>query len=149
MCGTITSIALAFIAVALLVVMVDQITKVIQGIMKSIPFLPDQFEWTFAYMILMGIASAVCWQGHFDLFTHLNFTWCYKWEGYLLTGALIAGGSSLLVKQFRVMGLIPTVVGGVTSMFGMGSSSASVVDPSSESTQAGTGNSSNEQESSQ
>lgn len=118
--GTLSNIALAFIAVALLVVMVDQITKVLEGIMKRIPFLPDAFEWTIAYIILLGIASVVCWQGRFDLFVYLNFNWHYKWEGYLLTGALVAGGSSLLVKQFKVMGLIPSIVSGVSSMFGYG-----------------------------
>ena len=120
MYGTLSSITLAFIAVALLVVMVDQITKVLEGIMKQIPFLPDTFEWTIAYIILLGIASAVCWQGHFDLFTYLNFNWHYRWEGYLLTGALVAGGSSLLIKQFKVVGLIPSVISGVSSMFGYG-----------------------------
>ena len=121
MYGSLSNIAIAFIACALLVVMVDQITKVLEGIMKRIPFLPDAFEWTIAYAILFGIASVVCWQGRFDLFRYLNFTWHYNWEGYVLTGALIAGGSSLLVKQFKVIGLIPSIVSGVSSMFGYGS----------------------------
>ena len=38
----------------------------------------------------------------------------------LLTGCIIAGGSSLLGKQFRMVGLIPGIISGVASMFGYG-----------------------------
>lgn len=120
MYGTLSEIAIAFIAAALLTVMVDQITYIIKEIL---PF-PAKVESFITYVVLCGIASAVCWQGHFDLFTKLNFSWRYTWEGYLLTGAMIAGGSSLLSKQFRVAGLIPTVISGVTSYFGWGSSNS-------------------------
>lgn len=111
------SIAVAFIATALLVVMVDQMTRIIKEIL---PF-PAKVEAVITYIILCGIASVVCWQGDFDLFRYLNFTWQYPWEGWVLTGALIAGGSSLLVKQFRVVGLIPSIISGVSSIFGFGS----------------------------
>jgi hypothetical protein len=114
--GTLSSIAVAFIATALLVVMVDQMTRIIKAIL---PF-PDKVESVITYIVLTGIASVVCWQGDFDLFRYLDFTWQYPWEGWLLTGTLIAGGSSLLVKQFRVVGLIPSVISGVASMFGYG-----------------------------
>ncbi len=125
MYGTLSDIAIAFIAVALLAVMVDQLTRVLQAIMKWIPYLPDQFELPIAYIILVGIASAVCWQGHFDLFSYLKFDWWqHRWLGWLLTGSIIAGGSSLLGKQFRVVGLIPSIISGVASMLGWGSSSS-------------------------
>lgn len=114
--GTLSSIAVAFIATALLVVMVDQMTRIIKAIL---PF-PDKVESVITYIVLTGIASVVCWQGDFDLFGYLDFTWKHEWEGWLLTGTLIAGGSSLLVKQFRVVGLIPSVISGVASMFGYG-----------------------------
>lgn len=118
-----TAIALAFIAVALLAVMVDQITRVLEAIMKKIPFLPDQFELPIAYLILVGIASAVCWQGRFDLFMLLGFKWTYHKElGWILTGCIIAGGSSLLGKQFKMVNLIPGIISGTASMFGYGSS---------------------------
>ena len=116
MYGTLSSIAIAFIATALLVVMVDQITRIIKEIL---PF-PPKVEAVITYFVLSGIASAVCWQGDFDLFRYLNFTWQYPQEGYALTGALIAGGSSLLVKQFKVVGLIPSIISGTASMFGYG-----------------------------
>jgi hypothetical protein len=117
-----TDIALAFIAVALLAVMVDQLTRVLEAVMERVPYLPDQFELPIAYIILVGIASAVCWQGHFDLFKLLGFDWQYKELGWLLTGCIIAGGSSLLGKQFRMVGLIPGIISGVASMFGYGGS---------------------------
>jgi hypothetical protein len=118
-----TEIALAFIAVALLAVMVDQITRVLQAIMKKIPFLPDEFELPIAYIILVSIASAVCWQGHFDLFKLLGFDWVYHKElGWILTGCIISGGSSLLGKQFKMVNLIPGIISGGASMFGYGSS---------------------------
>lgn len=117
MYGTLSGIAIAFIATALLVVMVDQMTRIIKAVL---PF-PAKVESVITYLVLCGIASVVCWQGDFDLFTYLNFTWQYPWEGWVLTGALIAGGSSLLVKQFHVVGLIPSIVSGVSSMFGLGS----------------------------
>lgn len=116
MYGTLSSIAIAFIATALLVVMVDQMTRIIKEVL---PF-PARVEAVITYIVLCGIASVVCWQGDFDLFRYLNFTWQYPWEGWLLTGALIAGGSSLLVKQFHVVGLIPSIISGVASMLGYG-----------------------------
>ena len=115
-----TQIAIAFIAVALLVVMVDQVTRVLQAIMVKIPFLPDQFEMPIAYLILVGLASAVCWQGDFDLFRLLGFSWRHHWQGWLITGAIMAGGSSLLGKQFKMVGLIPNMISGVASTFGWG-----------------------------
>jgi hypothetical protein len=119
MYGTLSNIAIAFIAAALLVVMVDQMTRIIKEIL---PF-PPKVEAVITYFVLSGIASVVCWQGDFDLFRYLNFTWQYPQEGYALTGALIAGGSSLLVKQFKVVGLIPSIISGTASMFGYGSNS--------------------------
>ena len=121
MYGTLSNIAMAFIAVALLAVMVDQFTRVLQAVMAWIPYLPDQFELPIAYIILVGIASAICWQGRFDLFTLLGFDWWqYPELGWVLTGCIIAGGSSLLGKQFRMVGLIPGIISGVASMFGYG-----------------------------
>lgn len=120
MYGTLSSIAIAFIATALLVVMVDQMTRIIKEIL---PF-PPRVEAVITYFVLTGIASVVCWQGDFDLFRYLNFSWQYPWEGWLLTGALIAGGSSLLVKQFKVVGLIPSIISGTASMLGYGGNSS-------------------------
>lgn len=115
-----SQIALAFIALALLVVMVDQITRVLQYIMVKIPHLPNEFEMPIAYIILVLIASAICWQGHFDLFTLLGFEWRTQELGWLITGAIIAGGSTLLKKQFRMVGLIPGIISGMASTFGWG-----------------------------
>ena len=128
MYGTLSDIAIAFIACALLVVMVDQITKFLQAIVHAIPGINDIKEWYIVYMMLWGIASAVCWQGRFDLFTYLHFTWHYTCEGYLLTGAMIAGGSSLLIKEFKVMGFFPSVISGISSMFGYGSNATTTLD---------------------
>lgn len=117
MYGSLGSLAVAFIATALLVVMVDQMTRMIKEVL---PF-PAKVEAVITYIILCGISSVVCWQGDFDLFRYLNFTWQHPWEGWVLTGTLIAGGSSLLVKQFKVVGLIPSIISGVSSVFGLGS----------------------------
>jgi len=119
MYGTLSAIAIAFIATALLVVMVDQMTRIIKEIL---PF-PPKVESVITYIVLSGIASAVCWQGDFDLFRYLNFNWQHQEEGWILTGLLIAGGSSLLAKQFKVVGLIPSIISGTASMFGYGSNS--------------------------
>lgn len=128
MYGTLSDIAIAFIACALLVVMVDQITKFLQEIVHAIPGINDIKEWYVVYMMLWGIASVVCWQGRFDLFSYLHFKWHYMWEGYLLTGAMIAGGSSLLIKEFKVMGFFPSVISGISSMFGYGSNTTTLDD---------------------
>lgn len=120
MYGTLSNIALAFIAVALLVVMVDQLTRVLQEIL---PF-PQKYELPLIYVILVSIASVICWQGRFDLFAQLGFEWQHSELGWLLTGSIIAGGSSLLGKQFRMVGLIPGIVSGMASMFGWGSNSS-------------------------
>lgn len=122
MYGTLSNIAIAFIATALLVVMVDQMTKIIKEIL---PF-PPKVETVITYLVLCGIATVVCWQGDFDMFRCLNFNWQYPWEGWLLTGTLIAGGSSLLVKQFKVAGLIPAIISGTASMFGYGGNNTDV-----------------------
>ena len=122
MYGTLSNIAIAFIAVALLVVVVDRLTLFLQAVMEKIPFLPNSFEDYIAYILLVGIASAVCWQGRFDLFSSLNWNWHYTWEGYLATGAMVACGSTLLCRQFKVLGLMPSVISGISSMFGFGSS---------------------------
>lgn len=128
MYGTLSDIAIAFIAVALLVVAVDRLTLFLQAILKRIPIGPDSFDDYIAYIILVGIASAVCWQGRFDLFSNLNWNWHYTWEGYLATGAMVACGSTLLCKQFKVLGFMPSVISGITSMFGYGSSSTGLDD---------------------
>jgi hypothetical protein len=122
MYGVLTDLAIAFVAAALLTVMVDQIEHFLETVLAKVPFLPDAFEWTLTYLGLWGLATGVCWQGDFDLFRALNFQWEYAWEGHVLTGALIAGGSRLLTKQFKVVGLIPGIVTGMASMFGFGGS---------------------------
>lgn len=128
MYGTLTDLTKAFIAVALIVVMVDVLTRVLEWIMKKIPYLPDAFEPPLAYSILTGLASGICWQGHFDLFTLLGFSWRHTWEGYLATGAIMAGGSKLLMSQFKVVGLIPGIVSGVASMFGYSGYSSTIAE---------------------
>lgn len=109
-------ILVAFIAVVILVVMVDQMTKIIKEIL---PF-PPKVESVITYLILCGIASVICWQGDFDLFRYLHFNWQYQWEGWVLTGALIAGGTALLAKLFGTIRTIPSPISGMTSMFGYG-----------------------------
>jgi hypothetical protein len=117
MYSALSSIALAFIAVALLAVMVDHLTRVLQAIL---PF-PSKFETPLIYIFLVTVASMICWQGRFDLFTLLGFTWSsYPELGWVLTGCIIAGGSSLLGKQFHMVGLIPSIISGIQGMFGYG-----------------------------
>lgn len=115
-----SDLAKAFIALALIVVMVDLITRSLETIMKKIDSLPNQFEEPLAYLILTILSTIVCWQGHFDLFSLLGFTWAYPCEGWLITGAVMAGGSSLVGKQFSMVGLIPNMISGVATTLGIG-----------------------------
>ena len=119
-------ILIAFIAVVILVVVVDQITKVIKEVL---PF-PAKVESVIAYIVLSIIATVICWQGDFDLFRYLHFNWQYPWEGWFLTGALVAGGSSVLTKLFTLVRAIPSPISGMTSMFGYGSGSTDTTDES-------------------
>ena len=68
MYGALSNIAIAFIATALLVVMVDQMTRIIK---ERYCLFPQSGESVITY--ICGIASVVCWQGDFDLFRYLNF----------------------------------------------------------------------------
>ena len=114
------TIGYAFVAVALLVPMVDVLTRVLKFLLA--PITPDILEMPLVYVMLVSISSAICWQGHFDLLTLLGFNWWqHPWLGWVITGAIIAGGTTLLKKQFNMMGLMPSIFGGVASMFGYSS----------------------------
>ncbi len=134
-----SAIFFAFIAIATLAIAVDGVLVALQCAMKRVPLLPDQLEHSIAYILLVSMGSFICWEGHFDLFTLLGFQWRDQEMGWVLTGAIIAGGSPLLKKQFKMIGLIPSAISGMASTFGLGGSTDDVEDVIStpESDQAG------------
>lgn len=83
--------------------------------MKAIPFLPDRFEATLAYLFVFAAGYVVCWRGNFDFFANLNFTFQHVWEGWLLTSLLLSGGSKFVRTSFGMMSSIPQVVSNVYS----------------------------------
>ncbi|MDF2534323.1 MAG: hypothetical protein K0R18_480 [Bacillales bacterium] len=111
----IVALIIPFIALALISVMADRITLVLQAIMKRIPRLPDQFEWWIAYFVVLGISYVVCMEGNFDLFRYLNINFSKPWEGWLLTALVLSGGSSFVKSQFNMIDTIPGVISGVTT----------------------------------
>lgn len=119
--GTLTTIAVATLALCFLVVPVDSLTRLLDEFFSKVDFGPDRLEDGIAFIALAGLASLFCWQAGFDFYTRaFDFVWKYRWEGYLATGFTIAGGSSMLTKRFRVANLIPSAISGVSSYFGWG-----------------------------
>lgn len=113
--GTITPLLLAFITLAIVSVMIDKFTLFLEGIMKHVPYLPDHFEWTVAYLLVLGSGYLFCWQGNFDLFRELNVFFKYQWEGWLMTALVVSGGSAFVRKQFHVIEQIPNAARGMAS----------------------------------
>lgn len=99
-----------FIALAIISLMIDKFTLFLEGLVKRIPFLPDQFDWWVAYLIVLTMAFLVCWQGNFDLFWYLHIHFAYPWEGWLMTALIISGGSSFVRTNFT---LIDSIIGSV------------------------------------
>lgn len=111
----IISLIIPFIALAILSVMIDKLTLVLEGVMHKIPRLPDQFEWWIAYVIVAILSFIVCWQGNFDLFAYLDIYFNYKWQGWLMTALVLSGGSAFVRTNFSMIEAIPAVLGGVTT----------------------------------
>lgn len=109
------SLIIPFIALALISVMTDRLTMVLEAIMKKVPKLPDSFEWWIAYFIVLGISYVVCDEGNFDLFLYLHLTFSHPWEGYLLTALVLSGGSSFVRTQFTMIDKIPSVLSTIMS----------------------------------
>lgn len=111
----IVSLILPFIGLAILSLMIDKATRALEGIMHSIPNLPDKFEWWFAYLIVLGSSYLVVQEGNFDFFSYININFRYDWERYLFTALIISGGSSFVKSSFGMIELIPSAVRGVGS----------------------------------
>lgn len=111
----VVALIIPFIALAILSVMIDKLTLVIEGIMNKIPGFPDRFEWWAAYSIVAIISFIICWQGSFSLFIYLGIHFKYAWEGWLMTALVISGGSSFVRSNFVMIESIPTVLSGVTA----------------------------------
>lgn len=120
MYGDISETVKAFVILVMLSVMIDKFMMFLNGIMPKIPLVPDKIEWTLAYILNLATASVVCWQGHYDIFSSLGVNWKYAWEGWLLTGLVISGGSAFLKAQFKLMNLIPAPIRNMYSMFTTG-----------------------------
>ena len=106
----VVNLIVPFIALSLLSVMLDRFTLFLEGIMKRIPKLPDQFEWWFAYIIVLGTSFLVCWQLDFQIFRYLGLEAKYSWFDWLLTSLIISGGSTFLKSQFNLINDIPSVL---------------------------------------
>jgi hypothetical protein len=111
----IIDLVIPFIALAILSVGIDKLTLVLEGIMHKIPKLPDKFEWTIAYIIVLGISYLVCWQGDFKLFAYLNLNFKYEWEDWFLTALIISGGSAFVRTNFIMIDNIPSVIRGIST----------------------------------
>lgn len=109
------ALIIPFIALAIISVMADRLTLVLQAVMNKIPKLPDQFEWYIAYFFVLLISFLVCKEGDFDLFVYFNINFRYEWEGWLLTALVLSGGSSFIRTQFTMIDSIPNVISGVTA----------------------------------
>lgn len=109
------ALIIPFVAIAVISIMADRLTMVLQAIMNRIPKLPDKFEWWIAYFIVLGISYLVCMEGNFDLFAYFNMHFRYSWEGWLLTALVLSGGSSFVKTQFNMIDSIPGVISGVTT----------------------------------
>ncbi|MNJ90045.1 hypothetical protein D3C87_76360 [compost metagenome] len=109
------ALIIPFVAIAVISIMADRLTMVLQAIMNRIPKLPDKFEWWIAYFIVLGISYLVCMEGNFDLFLYFNMQFRYPWEGWILTALVLSGGSSFVKTQFTMIDSIPGVISGVTT----------------------------------
>lgn len=104
-----------FIALAVLSVLIDKVTMVMEGIMHKLPGFPDSLEWYVAYFIVLSISCAICYFGDFGLFLYLDIEFKYRWIDYLLTALMISGGSVYLRQQFSAINDMPSVLGGIMS----------------------------------
>lgn len=111
----IISLVIPFIVVAILSVLIDKLTLVLEGIIHRIPKFPDKIEWWAAYLIVLLLAYLVCSEGNFDLFSYLNVHFRYAWEGYLLTALLVSGGSAFVRTNFLMIDQVPNVARGIST----------------------------------
>lgn len=116
--GPFVDLALATLGVIFLVAVTESFAKIIDDVIAWIPFIKAPGLHTLAVrMVLTGIATVICWQGHFGFFTHAGFEWRLGWENYLTTGALVSGGSPVISKALRLGNLMPSILGGMSSAF--------------------------------
>lgn len=111
----VTSLIIPFVAICIVVVMVDRLAMAIESIIHKIPYLPDKLEGPIAYAVVFLASYVICWRGGFNFFASLNFTFRHEYEGWLMTALLISGGSSFVKASFGMMSNIPQVVSGVYS----------------------------------
>lgn len=122
------AIGKAFIAIAFLVGMIECLTLFTITIAEKLPGIPDSYHWTVSYGFSCALASWICWQGHFDLFTLLGFDWWqYRWLGYTGTGCIIGGGTKRLMLYLKNVRALPGSLTGTSTY-------SSVLDSSFEST---------------
>ena len=110
-----SAIGKAFIAITFLVGMIECITLFTVTIAEKLPGIPDEYHWTVSYGFSCALASWICWQGHFDIFTLLGLDW---WQihylGYIGTGCIIGGGTKRLLLYFKTIKATPGMVSGNT-----------------------------------
>lgn len=111
------NLAIPFIILAMLSVMIDKFTLVLQEVMRKIPFLPDKFEWSIAYFIVLVSGYIVCWQLDFALFRYFSLEAKHVEFDWLLTALIISGGSSFLRSQFSMIESLPSGLYNLSATF--------------------------------
>ena len=87
------------IVLCLLVPIIDNLTAWLEEGMKRIPWLPNRLDRLTVYPLVSGLALLLCWQGRFDFFAPLGFSFP-PWEGWLATALLVGAGSKYSTQAF-------------------------------------------------
>lgn len=114
----VSTLIIPFVALCILSVLIDKFTIFLEKIMEKVPYLPDKFEASIAYILVFTSSYIVCWRGNYDLFNYLNLTFQHIWEGWILTALLLSGGSRFVRESFGVINTMPQVISNVYSSIG-------------------------------
>ena len=109
----IISLAIPFIAVAIAATIVDVIMSNLEEAMGRIPLMPDYLSLPAAYSVVLALSYYFCWQGDFNLFSYLDVSFNYDWQGWLMTAFVISGGSKFVREKYSLIGKIPSGIYGL------------------------------------
>jgi hypothetical protein len=113
--GGVATLLTPFILLCFASVMVDWAARVLQEVMRRIPWLPNRFWGPAAYLIVFAAGYVFAWQAGFDFFSYLGASFPAAWEKWGWTALLLSGGSSLVKECFGVANGIPQIVSNVFS----------------------------------
>lgn len=105
-----TSLAMAFVVIAIAALIIDVVTDRIQNLLKIIPIISEQLYNILSYIIVLMLSYYFCWQGNFDLFLCLNISFNCKWQGWLMTALIISGGSKTIIEKYNLISKIPSSI---------------------------------------